>query len=942
MGAYQIIPLAHDVLLKEFVSFNPEVVEKQNVSVIVDVQNFGNDPLQNVVFGWSLNGQIQPSVPWKAATSLPFSGQENVTIGSFTVDATSTYDIVVWVDSVNNTLDMDNRNDTLRIVATKKLLAEWTSPFTSDTINQLTFDVNAIIRTVTGVSVLPSPRLALQTVINGNYTISTSVPMTLSNGVWKVTVPQQYYGSNVVYSLTVTDTMGVTLTISDSVYIQYTSSSTLYSGRNLTIMNMLTPVNDPDDLCTPNYSTVQAIVRNLGTDNYNFLQNFILLGVEVINPLGTKDSAYIIKNTGTLESGKMDTIELMPALLVRYPGVYDIKVWVTSSIDNIPYDDTLVYTFVSGRIGLPIDEDFGGNEIPHQFVPQTLLPTNGVGWHPYTDTNGKILPPSGSGGMLQYVSSTRGDMAKLTVRHLDLYNSVDPKMIYWYYYDTAAHASDRSYTIIRVIMDDIPTQIKILYVKSAQHGWQADTIDLSRFTTGQCVLIEFESMYDRSAQYLGHVTITSIPDLEVSEIIISPKEAVCNLTHRDIQVVLSTVANQAIDFTAIKDTLVVEISPQQQFYYPLTELLEGNASDTFTIVRDIDLTGVSEIKAYLTTPVDNNPSNDINTYLIDIHPQLELTVLSITGGVNCFETGIQAQQEIILKNTGNIDLTDIELILRLTIGENYSQPVKNPETINLAMDSSIQYTLKNTYTVPEEDYLVQIFAYVGCDSIGINTTNAVSECVDLHNLSMGEILNPLYGQKDTVKSVQTLTVSLINTDKIDPFSNIPVRAQIENESGQILNTLIGSVPVVSPSDTVSYTFTERYAVPEDSLYFIRVFISSNDIYPKNDTIIVPRETVPADTTINKISTGNLNAFTLGQNIPNPTNDMTRINYSIPEAGKVIFHIHSISGQLLYSQTIETNSGTHSLELNTAILSAGVYFYSIEYKGQRLVKRMSVK
>ncbi|MDR0606003.1 MAG: T9SS type A sorting domain-containing protein [Bacteroidales bacterium] len=947
MGAYQIIPVSRDLSLNQFVTFNPEVVENQTVSLTVEVQNYGNAPLQNAVFGWSLNGQIQTPFPWTPTAPVPFAGQTNVTVGSFTVDnSTTTYNIVVWVDSVNHDLDMDQRKDTLTTVATKKPLVEFVAPFVADTINNLTFEVNAVIRTGSGVSVIPAPQLKLRTVVNGNYTINSSILMTLSNGVWKASVPQQYYGANVVYSITVTDTTGITTTVEDSVYIQYTASSTPYSGHNLTIMNMLTPVNDPNDLCTPNYSLVQAIIRNLGTDNYNFIQNFIALGVEVINPLGTKDSAYIIKNTGTLESGKMDTVLLMPALLVRYPGVYDIKVWVKSSIDNVPYDDTLVYKFVSGRIGLPIDEDFSGSEIPHQFVPVCLVPHGGTNtWEPYTDTTGKILPPSSSNGMLRYAGK-RGSMAKLTIRHLDLYRSVDPKMIYWYYYDTTNLDRDNTYTIIRVIMDDVPTVVRTLYKKSSVHGWRADTIDLNPFTNGQCVLIEFESMngHDLSAQYLGHVTITSIPDLEVSEIIISPKEAVCNLTNRNIQVVLSTVANQAIDFTAIKDTLVVEIGsqPPAYYYYPLTETLEGNASDTFTIAHDVDLTGVSEIKAYLTTPVDNNPSNDIKTYLIDIHPQLELTVLSSTGGVSCFETGIQATQEIILKNTGNIDLTGIELILRLTVGENFTEPVRNPETIDLAVGSSIQYTLKNTYTVPEEDYLVQIFAYVGCDSAGINITNVTNECVDLHNLSMGEIISPLPNKKDTVKTTQTLSVTVINTDKIAPFANVPVRAQIENENGQILNTLIGTVSEIVPSDTVSYTFIEKYTVPEDSLYFIRIFVSSNDLYPKNDTIIAKRETVPADTNnIDIVSIEKLNTFTLEQNIPNPANNMTRIDYNIPEAGRVIFYVHSISGQLLHSQSIEVTRGIHSIELNTNRFSAGVYFYSIEYKGQRLVKRMSV-
>ncbi|MDR1180872.1 MAG: T9SS type A sorting domain-containing protein, partial [Bacteroidales bacterium] len=69
---------------------------------------------------------------------------------------------------------------------------------------------------------------------------------------------------------------------------------------------------------------------------------------------------------------------------------------------------------------------------------------------------------------------------------------------------------------------------------------------------------------------------------------------------------------------------------------------------------------------------------------------------------------------------------------------------------------------------------------------------------------------------------------------------------------------------------------------------------------------------------------------------------TRIEYNIPETGDVIFYVHSVSGQLLYSQTIEAASGKQSLELNTSSFAAGIYFYSIEYKGQRLVKRMIVQ
>jgi hypothetical protein len=166
-------------------------------------------------------------------------------------------------------------------------------------------------------------------------------------------------------------------------------------------------------------------------------------------------------------------------------------------------------------------------------------------------------------------------------------------------------------------------------------------------------------------------------------------------------------------------------------------------------------------------------------------------------------------------------------------------------------------------------------------------------------------------------------------------------ASIEDVQGQTLISRIGTIPTVDPSSTLPFTFTEPYIVPNDSVYYIKVYLSNQDIYPEDDTLTIKRYTVDT-TTIGISSIGENNVFTLGQNIPNPATNSTRIDYSIPEAGEVIFHVHSISGQLLYSKTIEAVSGKHSLELNTSTLAAGIYFYSIEYKGQRLVKRMSVR
>ncbi len=75
---------------------------------------------------------------------------------------------------------------------------------------------------------------------------------------------------------------------------------------------------------------------------------------------------------------------------------------------------------------------------------------------------------------------------------------------------------------------------------------------------------------------------------------------------------------------------------------------------------------------------------------------------------------------------------------------------------------------------------------------------------------------------------------------------------------------------------------------------------------------------------------------------NQDKNSTAIIYSIPESGVVIPHIRSMNGQLLYHKVIQSISGINTIEINTSTLAAGIYMYSMKYKGQRIVKRMSIK
>jgi hypothetical protein len=723
--------------------------------------------------------------------------------------------------------------------------------------------------------------------------------------------------------------------------------STPYQGYDLTLTSLVSPINDPDTICSGDYSPVQVVLTNLGSNDYDFTQNNISLDYEISDHLGHSYSGQITIDTGNLLMTANDTIEVMAALPVMYSKAYNIKVWVTSLIDDIVYDDTLLYVYNSNKIGLPLDEDFSNSAtVLKQFVSTAVVGEKV--WDMYTpDVNDSVQPGTGNGTGLLRFEGAAGHMSTFSTRQLDLYGSVRPQLDFWYYHDASLPETDNSYMDVNVILGGVSHNLLTLYKRDTFTGWKHyKGISLNNYTgTSQCLLIQFESMnkYD-GVQYIDRIVITSEQNLEVSEIIVSPEVSLCDLKNKNLSVVLTSVTNQNIDFAAITDSLIVEVSGYPAFVIPLKNEIQGLSSDTIFIgTVDIPAGITTAIKAYLMYPVDGSLLDDTATRVIDIHPELAIEVNSFTEDKDCFVIGTSVQQEIVLRNIGNMDLENILSELIITAGDDYSDTIRETETIDLPVGSDTLYRFKNPYTVPASEeaiYQVRAKAYLKCDPNRINPNDIKNECVDMHDLSIISLDNPPKNQIDKVNSTNNITVTLENTDKKASFETVPLTAQIEDKHGQVLNTLVDTVAKIEPFSTLKYTFTEGYSVPNDSTYFIRVYLTQKDYYPQKDTLLISRQTDFNEVGIKQI--GETSTFTLGQNVPNPANSNTRIDYTLPEAGELVFHVHSISGQSLYSTTIEAKRGTNTIELNTITFSAGVYFYSIEYKGQRLVRRMSVK
>jgi len=73
-----------------------------------------------------------------------------------------------------------------------------------------------------------------------------------------------------------------------------------------------------------------------------------------------------------------------------------------------------------------------------------------------------------------------------------------------------------------------------------------------------------------------------------------------------------------------------------------------------------------------------------------------------------------------------------------------------------------------------------------------------------------------------------------------------------------------------------------------------------------------------------------------------TEGRRKIRYSVPQDGEVNFKIYSTNRQLLYNKVENVSFGEHELVINTSNFASGIYFYTMEFEGQRITKRMSIK
>lgn len=86
-----------------------------------------------------------------------------------------------------------------------------------------------------------------------------------------------------------------------------------------------------------------------------------------------------------------------------------------------------------------------------------------------------------------------------------------------------------------------------------------------------------------------------------------------------------------------------------------------------------------------------------------------------------------------------------------------------------------------------------------------------------------------------------------------------------------------------------------------------------------------------------------NEIKLGQNMPNPFNQTSRVSFELPSTQEVSLEIMDLSGKIVQNKNVGIlNAGIHTIEINAENLNSGVYFYTLVSGTSRTTNKMVVK
>ena len=717
----------------------------------------------------------------------------------------------------------------------------------------------------------------------------------------------------------------------------------LYEGNDLAVDAFVEPVLE-EIPCVPNFTPVKVCVYNQGTNAIDFTQTPMTLYLKCESD-SVNIQTSITVTSGTIGIMGRDTFEVTSNLDITYLGLYKLTSWLECSKNEQAYNDTLRLDYQVNKTILPYENNFSG-----AYTGVKMNQAYGtLGWE-VTENNPLLQPAFGTGSLLFRSSEDRGSISQALFSSVRLQGTYRPQLYFWYAHDNA-NPNLRDQMDVRISQDGGVTfkTIHTVYRYDAQckkPTWKRHQVDLSNYTTGSCIVLAFTAYsYGGGDQALDQVRIVAMQDMQLR--VDTPSDTdfyACNLNGHYLTAYLENLTSQEVPFSEGDSiTMIMSGAANMVYKQALRGRLEDLEIDTLKL-GPIDYAGGGrfDVMVYVNS-IDSNTLNDTVKFSLNLNP--DLAVVSVDP-IRYTEPGDTVYVGMLLQNTGNLDIVspfDVRVSLNgeVEVVEHITSALKVGDTLHYRFSKGV---IVPPTTPDQPYYLLDVAASLACDANAANDSIEVIGNVSVVDYGIVSLIAPTSTQCEMGGAQAKLEVRLHNNGNTDGTDSLTLMAVIDS-AGYVFQTLTEKIAPMTFGEDRNYTFTQRYTVPRLSVnnaqasYRVTVCLvaSNGDIDLSNDTVSV-ETCVQGGVGVSEALTSQ---WTLGQNIPNPAMQTTRIPYFLPESGAVTLHIMGMNGQVLYKESVYAETGSGEWTVDVSGLSAGIYYYSMEYKGQRIVRKMNV-
>jgi len=690
-------------------------------------------------------------------------------------------------------------------------------------------------------------------------------------------------------------------------------------------------------------NAIEVVIKNFGFDT--------ITGFNVAYEI--PGSSIVIETyTDTLFPMQTDTF-LFSNMFTTIPGQYLIKIYSDLVGDQDHINDTISLSFAGiSTIQGPVFYDFVTK------LSQWIAPGNNNQWELGSPTANTInTAHSGSNAWATILDSSYFNLRTdyLYTPFLNMSQMFSKVMKFWHwvctekYYDGGyiEYLNNNGDWILLGTKDDpyatnwYNTFAANKYLWSGHsNGWIYSTYDLNYLTDlGNITQFRFVFTSNISTSDDGW----AIDDFEFGfpyepldvgvNMIITPVDT--TLPGSNVQVSteiinygIDTIYSMPVSYKVNGSTPVTEIwngilQPYANTYFTFLTHFVPPVSSSYIISSYTELSNDAYL---LNDTIQKEVINNAN-YIVE-----DIGIEEIIFPIDTTIIGVSVPVEVIIRNLGTKSVYSTPIFYSIDGG----LPVIESWIGSLAPNDIDTFTFITKYKPPTSS-LYEICAYTGLindfdnnnDSSCKNMTNAYALLIK--DVGITSLISPV---DTTVFGIPVQVRIEIKNFGTDTLISLPVYYSIDG--GPPYSDIWYGYLLPSTSDI--FMFSTQYNPPNDTIYEICTYCDlGNDVDNSNDTI--------CKTLINKITTGIESfeeiEFWLGQNIPNPTTNTTRIFYSIPNSGKIAFRIVNLYGQIVYSSNQEHVQGTNMIELDVSQFKPGIYYYSIYYKGKRLTKKMVI-